>query len=108
GSVRAQRLSVPLTGLLAGVGFALKPFFLGALIAIELTVCGAVGWRRTVTRLELQLVAAVHAIYALLLVAITPEYLRDMVPAVVATYGAYGNGVERVVEGKITWLPAVM
>ncbi|MEO7275144.1 MAG: hypothetical protein ABIX28_23150 [Vicinamibacterales bacterium] len=102
------RPSILLTGVLAGVGFALKPFFLGALVSIELVVFAVTGWRRTLTRVELWAVLAIHAIYAALIVVVTPEYLRDITPAVLATYGAYGNGVEWVLRSKRAWLPALL
>src|SRR5206468_11827987 len=41
-----------IAGMMAAVAFALKPFFLGAFAAIELTVLVSAGWRRTASRIE--------------------------------------------------------
>jgi hypothetical protein len=78
-------------GLVAGLGVALKPFFVLPWLAIA-----SVGilWRRDiklVTRLEVLTVAVVQCAYAAIVLLATPEYLSNIVPLARSTYDAYGG-----------------
>ena len=95
-------------GALAAVGFAIKPFFLGAFAAIELVVLAAAGWRRTLSRVDLYVIAGFQLAYVLVILMVTPEYVNRIVPAVVATYGAYGNGIRAVIGTSLFWLPLLV
>lgn len=71
-----------ISGLMAGVGFMLKPYFLITLVAI------IVLRRRFGT--EERVIVAEGAIYAISLLTIFQPYLLEMVPAATATYWAVG------------------
>src|SRR6266568_7834 len=93
-------------GAMAAVGFAIKPFFLCAFAAIELVLLAAGGWRRTFSRVAFWAVAGFQLAYFLAILVATPEYLARIVPAVLATYGAYGNGIRAVITTSRFWLAA--
>ncbi len=94
----ANRLESPTAvragcGLLAGVGIALKPFFLLPWAAMELVLLASVRRVRSAGRIEGMAVVLVQIVYGLLVVGTTPEYLTTIVPLARATYGAYGDDV---------------
>lgn len=79
-AVRARRVPVPTAlgataGLLAGVGIALKPYFVALWLAIEAWLFLGARIRRPAERLEGLLVALVGACYLGAVVLLTPEYL---------------------------------
>jgi hypothetical protein len=84
-----RRLRVAI-GVLAGIGFALKPHF--ALIWLGVEAFGALRRRaaRQVARSENLAVAGVAIAYALALVLAAPAYLRD-VPELFALHRAYAS-----------------
>jgi hypothetical protein len=67
-----RRLAI-LTGLLAGVGFALKPFFVFPAAAVELWLAARRGWR-VWTRPQAVAMAGVFLVYGLLIALLTPQY----------------------------------
>ena len=77
-------------GLAAGIGIALKPFFLVPWLTVELTVAVA-GSIRSAFRVESVVVAAVQALYVGIILLVVPEYISDVVPLARATYHAYGG-----------------
>ena len=96
-----------LGGVLAGVGFAIKPFFLAAWIATEM----AVAWRRGAFRpgrAEVVIVAAIQMVYAVAIVWLTPEYLTRSVPLARATYWAYGVSPIVIFESGRFWTLAII
>ena len=81
------RLSI-LIGVLAGVGFAIKPHFLIAFLAIEIYV-GI--YRKKLfcfCRPEVLAILFVQVIYLYSLFLVTPEYLADIVPINMSLYYA--------------------
>ena len=74
-------------GLLAGIGLALKPYFLVIWLAIEawLWIRTRVSWRRT----ENCVIAGVLVLYALSVVVFSPAYF-EMVLLATGIYSAYG------------------
>ena len=73
-----ERWTSAASGLLAGIGFCLKPHFLCALVIVFLI-------RRRI-RVEEMAIGAVGAVYALVLVAFFQPYLQVVVPLTAATY----------------------
>jgi hypothetical protein len=110
-AVAGERSSAGLAagcGALAAVGFAIKPFFLGAFAAIELVVLAAAGWKRAFSRIDVYIIAGFQLGYLLVILVATPEYVDRIVPAVLATYGAYGNGIRAVIATNEFRLPALI
>lgn len=62
------------TGLMAGIGFGLKPFFLPAAAAVEVYLVARRGWRSAL-RPQAVAMGVVWLAYAALLLAWTPQYL---------------------------------
>ena len=106
GAARSDRGVALDAASMAAVAFALKPFFLGAFAAIELAVLWSAGWRRAAARIEPWTIAIGQAIYVVVVLVVTPEYASRTVPVVIATYGAYGNGIAAVVRSSRFWLSA--
>ncbi len=78
-------------GLAAGLGFALKPYFLAVPLLVELMV---VLWRRSlrcVFRSEVWALAGVIAGYLLVVFIVTPSYVFEVVPAVRPIYWGFNN-----------------
>lgn len=87
----ARRRWALLSGIAAGVGFAIKPHFLIALALVLLT-------RRRI-RTEEWAIAATGAAYAAALLLVFPAYLTEMLPIAQATYwsvGAQDNASARI------------
>jgi len=91
-----------LAGAMAAIGVALKPFFLGPWVMVELAVFGL---RREVVALkrpEVGVVVLSQAVYVLLVVALTPAYFSEIVPLARATYAAYGTTWQAVAMSRKT------
>jgi hypothetical protein len=61
------------TGLLAGIGFSLKPFFVFPAAAVELWLAARRGWRVGM-RPQALAMAGVFLVYGLLIALLTPQY----------------------------------
>jgi hypothetical protein len=99
---RAATAMAIVAGLLAGVGFAIKPFFLAAWFAIEIAVFAVSrpwSWKRP----EPWIVAGMQAAFAGA-VLIGTEYLQRAVPLARAWYWAYGNDGLAVVGAPRFWM----
>jgi hypothetical protein len=90
-----------LIGILAGCGLAMKPFFLAAWAGCELAF--ALETRRVALRPELVTVALLQAVFALTVVALTPQYLTHIVPMARRFYGAYGRSYRSIVRETACW-----
>jgi len=96
GSASSPRLAL-LIGTLAGIGFALKPYFLLAPVALELTV---ILHRRSpfaVSRVETWSIAAVTAAYVAFVAVVHPQYLNFIAPSAMLVYEAYASPLRLVV-----------
>lgn len=90
GTIARRRWAI-VSGVAAGIGFAIKPHFLIALALIFLA-------RRKI-RAEEWAIAATGAVYAAALLLVFPAYLTDMVPIARATYwsvAAQENYIARI------------
>lgn len=95
-----------LVGVLAGLGFGLKPYFLAVPALVELLILVRLG-PRAVWRPEAIAIAATVAVYLACVVVLMPEYLTVIVPAARAYYWAYENPNFGLVLGRLN-LPALM
>ncbi|HEX9900870.1 MAG TPA: hypothetical protein VGC81_16710 [Candidatus Methylomirabilis sp.] len=87
--VRAQvnRTDALMAGLLAGIGFSLKPHFLLTWVLLELWLLGRLG-RASLRRPELWCLVVVGATYLALVLLLAPEYL-SMIVQLAPHYQAY-------------------
>jgi hypothetical protein len=68
------RLAI-VTGLLAGVGFSLKPFFVPVAASVEIWLAARRGWRAC-CRPQAMAMAGVIGLYGLLIAVVTPQYFE--------------------------------
>lgn len=93
--VRLQRgegpgiLTATTIGLLAGVGFAIKPHFLAVPALVELLLLVKLGWRALFKRAESLVLAGTMVVYAVLAVLLLRDYLELTLGLTRATYWAY-------------------
>ena len=87
-------------GLAAGLGFALKPYFLAVPLLVELLLLLRQRSLRPAFRPEVLAMAVAIAAYLLAVFLVTPAYLFEVVPAVRPIYWGFNNGLD-VVLGKI-------
>ncbi len=79
GTDMPRRLRIA-TGLMAGLGFAMKPYFLAFPLLVELYVLSRRGFRSTATDAAPWSVLAVCVAHALFAVLVTPEYFTQVLP----------------------------
>lgn len=70
-----SRRAALVIGLMAGLGFAMKPLYGLGWLAAELVLAVAIGWKRAV-RAESVACVAVLVLYPLVVLLLLPEYLR--------------------------------
>ena len=75
-------------GLLAGLGFALKPYFLATPLFVEGLLMARLGWR-TLFRTESLAAGLTIATYAVLVVTLVPQYLQFTIPLMRTIYWAF-------------------
>jgi hypothetical protein len=68
--------------LIAGVGFAIKPYFLGIPALVELAVLICVGWRRWLRDPVLWLMAGVWAVYLASFPLVFPAFAGSVLPLI--------------------------
>lgn len=83
----SRRLALTV-GLLAGVGVALKPYFILPWLLIELDLAARVGAKRAWLRPESMALAGVLVVYAAAVLWLTPAYLA-LLPVLRQVYGAF-------------------
>jgi len=76
-------------GLLAGVGFAIKPYFLAIPALVELLLLVKLGWRALFARTESLVLAGTVLVYVLLALLLLRDYLELTLGLTRATYWAY-------------------
>ncbi len=86
-------------GLAAGIGFALKPYFLAVPLLVELL--GAIRARslRVAFRCETFCLASFFGLYAVSLPLMTPDYVFGVVPAVRPVYWGFNDSFGEVLSG---------
>jgi hypothetical protein len=76
-------------GLLAGVGFALKPYFLAVPALVELLLLARLGWRSLLVRTESLVFGLTVITYVLMAGLLIPSYLKFTIDLTRSTYWAY-------------------
>lgn len=85
GEELSQRLRIA-TGIMAGIGFAMKPYFLAMPLFVELYVASQITFRRSIHDPSPWAVLAVCVAHALFSVIVTPEYFSISLPLARAFY----------------------
>lgn len=99
GASSVRRPLAAAAGVLAGIGFAFKPYLLAVPVLVEGYVLVRRGWR-TVLRTETIAMGACLVIYAALVVVLTPDYLTFAVPLMKSVYWAFDNPNVPVLIGR--------
>jgi hypothetical protein len=95
---------VIVAGALAGIAISIKPFFLVVPLVIELSMLVAERRMWKLVRHETLAIAIAGALSVCCAMVLAPEYLNQVVPVAYATYWAYDNAWDRVLEGyPIGW-----
>jgi hypothetical protein len=76
-------------GVLAGVGFALKPYFLAIPALVELLLLARLGWRSLLVRVESLVLGLTVLLYVAAAVLTIPDYLKFTIGLTRYTYWAY-------------------
>lgn len=87
-------------GVLAGIGFALKPYFLAVPALVELLLVARLGWRSLFVRVESQMLGLTVLIYAVAAGLLLQDYLKFTVDLTLSTYWAYDSANFPVVLGR--------
>ena len=105
---RSRGIAVPRMGAIglgigAGLGFALKHYFLLAPMVLELWLISRLGRRYRPWRPEVLAMAALGAAYATAIAVVTPPYLSSTVPMLRLLYGA--TGIPQTLQpAQIAWI----
>lgn len=87
---QGPRLSMAIAvGLLAGIGFALKPYFLAVPALIELLLLWRLGWRSLLVRVESLVLGFTVLAYVVTAGLLLWDYLSTTIELAMATYWAY-------------------
>jgi hypothetical protein len=89
---QGPRLSLAIAiGLLAGIGFALKPYFLAIPALIELLLLWRLGWRSLLVRVESLVLGFTVLVYIVTAALLLSHYLKTTIDLALATYWAYDS-----------------
>lgn len=104
---RAQALAV---GLMAGIGFCIKPQAAIIFIVIQLLVLWRTRSLRAVLVTETLLAGVIGLSYLLLVVALTPEYFTLIIPIALKTYAATNRGIDIIfsISGSVFMLAVTL
>lgn len=103
--VQVPRATALAIGVVAGVGFALKPHFLAVPLFVEIATMVALRRWTSVFRPETIAIAAVVAAYGFFVLVFVPDYLAVVVPMAREIYWSFDVPIARVVALLI--LPVV-
>jgi hypothetical protein len=78
-------------GVLAGIGFALKPHFLGIPALVELLLLARLGWRSLLVRVESLVFGLTVLAYVVAAVLLIPDYLKFTIGLTRSAYWAYDS-----------------
>ena len=76
-------------GLLAGIGFAIKPYFLAVPALVELLLLARLGWRSLLVRVESLVLGFTVLAYVVMAGLLIPDYLKFTIELTRSTYWAY-------------------
>ena len=103
--VRLQRFENPhrlvyaAVGVIAGIGFSIKPFFLAVPLLVEGLLAVRLGWR-SLFRLESVALALTVLAYVLAIFIIVPQYVTFTLPLMRSIYWAFDSGSFSVVVSR--------
>ena len=87
---QSPRKSVAVSiGLLAGIGFAIKPYFLAVPALVELLLLARLGWRSLLVRVESLVFGLTVLAYVVTAGLLIPDYLKFDIELTRSTYWAY-------------------
>ncbi len=90
-----------LVGLLGGIGFAIKPYFLIIPFGLEIYLLFHVGLKKLFSRIEPYMVGLVASLYLLSIWVLTPHYFsKEMLTYATEIYSATFNAPWHVLIGK--------
>jgi hypothetical protein len=98
-----QSPRLPITvavGLLAGIGFALKPYFLAVPALIELLLLLRLGWRSLFIRIESLVLGFTVLAYVVTAALLLSDYLKTTIDLALATYWAYDTANSSFINGR--------
>jgi len=109
GAVRRRHEPIPtrlavLIGIGAALGFALKPYFLLAPLALEMWLAIALGRSWRPVRTETVVLAFAAAVYALLAMILTPAFFTAVVPLNLLAYTSTGGGFASLLLNPALWI----
>jgi hypothetical protein len=87
-------------GVLAGIGFALKPFFLAIPVLVELLLLARLGWRSLLVRVESLACGLTVLAYIVAALLIIPDYLKFTIGLTRYTYWAFDSVSFTVVRDR--------
>jgi hypothetical protein len=76
-------------GVLAGIGFALKPYFLAVPALVELLLLATLGWRALLVRVESLAFGATVVVYVVGAFLLIGDYLKFTIGLTLSAYWAY-------------------
>lgn len=88
GAVQIRRTLLVAAGLLAGIAFAIKPYFLAIPLLVEGLLIARLGWR-SLLRAESVTIGLTIIGYLALVVALVPQYLEFTIPLMRTIYWAF-------------------
>ena len=95
---RAPRASLRiLAGLLCGVAMAFKPYLLAIPLLVEVFLLWEKRSWQNLFRPEIMGLAAIVAVFPILVWQLTPDYFTEIVPLALLTYGAFQNPISEIV-----------
>jgi hypothetical protein len=84
------RTSLAVTvGVLAGIGFAIKPYFLAVPALVELLLLARLGWRSLLLRVESLVLGLTVLVYVVTSALFIADYLKFVIELTRSTYWAY-------------------
>ncbi|MBS0517986.1 MAG: hypothetical protein JSR90_04800 [Proteobacteria bacterium] len=97
-----RRSSTLAIGIVAGIAFALKPYFLAIPAAVELHLLLRRGWRTTLTDLMPWAILAVALVHLVLMYTVFSAYGRFVMPLAVEAYEPIGDaGWLQILTGNV-------
>lgn len=108
GNLKIGKMPAIAIGLVAGLGFAQKPYFLAAPLLVELMGIAITRRWLNVLRPETWAMGAVLAIYATFVAFFLPDYIVDVVPKASAIYWSFDLPFEGIVRPIVLPLLAVV
>ena len=108
GGVAMPRAASLAIGVAAGLGFALKPYFLAAPLFLEIMVLIVLRRWTSALRPEVVAIAAVVGLYGLFVLLFVPDYMANVVPLAQAIYWSFDVPLDRLLVPLIPPVIAIV